>query len=83
MSALQWKKISGGTEVLARDWFGKPTRTITHPSIYEATGESGTVYRIKKEPLGWLNDWGQRNGNQWSSTLRGAKSNADGWEADK
>jgi hypothetical protein len=74
MSTLHWKKISGGTEVLAIDWLGKPVRSITHPSVYQATGRSGTVYRIKKEGMGWLNDWGQRN------TLRGAKSNAESWE---
>lgn len=81
MSSMKWRKVSGGTEVLARDLFGNPSRTIIHPSVYEAVGASGTVYRIRKGSMGWLNDWGNRVGSQWSSTLQGAKNNAEAWES--
>jgi hypothetical protein len=79
---IQWKR-EGGRRVLARDIFGNPTRSIESPMTYKGTGESGNLYTITKTPLGWRNGWGDGPGVQYTSTLRGAKSNAEYYEQEQ
>jgi hypothetical protein len=82
MDRIEWRKISGGTKVLARDPFGNVTRSITSPSVYEGIGPvTGCVYRITKTGMGWEQKRPSHLGRSYSSTLALAKNNADASEA--
>jgi hypothetical protein len=83
MDRIKWRKVSGGTKVLARDLFGNVTRSITSPSVYEGIGPvTGYVYRITKTRMGWEQQHPNTLGRSYSSTLGLAKNNANASEAD-
>lgn len=81
---IEWTKTQGGREVVRRCmWTGKPTRTITTPSRYIATGPvTGNEYEIKQVGNKWHSRTVGKPGTIISDSLRNAKDHADWAEQD-
>jgi hypothetical protein len=75
---IKWTKTHGGTEVLRRCmWTGKPTRTVTAPSRYVATGPvTGNEYEIQQVGSKWHSRTVGKPGTIISDSLRNAKDHA-------